>query len=186
MVAFGKAVAHRRFALPLGPGIGRRAIRIRADRRDMDERVRTGLARGLRHGARAVDMDRLHLAAHHADQIDDRIGPLDRARHRVRPGDVGRHELGLAQSALRAQEIGLARIALRHPDARARLHQFACDIAAQKAPAADQRHQLVRHDRPYSPDFLCTAPLPRKKAVDKDSNPTLKAQAYPVPRWRNW
>ena len=70
-----EGVAHRRFTLPLGPGIGRRAIRIRADRRDMDERVRTGLARGLRHGARAIDMDRLHLAAHHADQIDDRIGP---------------------------------------------------------------------------------------------------------------
>jgi hypothetical protein len=142
----------------------------------------------------------LEVAGEHADEVDDGVGTLHRATGGRRIGDARRHELGLAQSAERLQIIGVRRIALGDPHARAGLHQFLRDIAAKKAATAEQRHQghhLSLPDSDAAPQrpshrnastcraMQVRAPWPTPQ-VDKPATGHLKAAAYPVPRWRNW
>jgi hypothetical protein len=142
----GERLAHRRLALALGPAIGGGSIRIGPDRGNMDQRLDARAGGRFGDGARAVDMGALEIAAEHADQVHHRVGPLHRAQDRVGAADIGGHQLHLADRGQGFEMPGLAGVALRHANARACVQQGLGGVAADKASAADQRHQLVLHE----------------------------------------
>ncbi len=187
--------AHRGFALALGAGIVDRRCRIGADRRDMHQRPGARRGGGLGDVARALDMDKVHLAGEDADQIDHRVTAGDSAADGIGLGDVGRDKLGLAEAAQWLHKKGALGVAPDDPHPHAALQQRLRDIAPQEPATAEQRHQLCHRQTILVSKSQSAVALPpprqenkhrEKIAVDSPANPPLSAAAYPVPRWRNW
>src|SRR3546814_10014336 len=82
------------------------------------------------------------LVVEAADEIDDRVAALDRARDAGRLADIHGNELHLPKPPQRFQEGRLPRFALRDADARAARQQLLHDIAADEAAAAENGDQL--------------------------------------------
>ena len=116
MVAPGKAARTAASPSPLERAIAALAVRIGADRRDMDQRRHARRGGRLGDVARAVDMDAVEIALEDADQVDDRVARPGRRRRPRLVGEVGADELDLAEPAERLQEEGAARLALGDAD----------------------------------------------------------------------
>ena len=86
-------------ALALAAAISRSRFGFGPDRGNVDQRIGTGRAGGGGDIGRAVAVDGVEIALQYADEIDDRVGPLDRMGDRGGLGDTGRHELRLAEAA---------------------------------------------------------------------------------------
>ena len=95
-------------------------------------------------------MDRLHLAAEHADEVDDRAGVLDRTPDAGSVGDVRLDETELADLAERLDEISVARITRGDAHPHAALQQEFADVAADEAVAAEDRDQLFDTARSWA------------------------------------
>ena len=70
------------------------------------------------------------------------LAPFSASRTAIAIGDVGLHEAELADLAQRLDEIGVARIALRNPDANTASQQEFADVAADESAAAKDGHKL--------------------------------------------
>ena len=77
----------------------------------MDQRASAGVARCFGDVPRSIDVDRLHLPAEHADEVDDRAGAIDGTADAFGIGDVRLDETELADLAQRLDELGVARVA---------------------------------------------------------------------------
>ena len=88
--------------------------------------------------ARAIGVDRKHVAIHHRHQIDHDIGAGHRRGDARRVGDIGADDVDLADPAERLKEEGRLGIALgnAHPDA-ALKQQFAHITTDESAAAKD-------------------------------------------------
>ena len=103
--------------------------------------------RGLGDGAGAAGLDAREVLAaallQDADEVDHRIGALDRGRDRIGIAQIGLHGMDLADHAERLQEAGEIGPAHRDAHAIAALHQRAHDMAADEAGAAEDRDELL-------------------------------------------
>src|SRR5688500_4049079 len=88
-------------------------------------------------------MDRLEIALQEAGEFDDGGAAAGGGAHLFRVAQVDRHQVQLAESGQRLQEIRAARIALRHPNPGAGPEQGLGDVAAEEAAAAEQGHHAV-------------------------------------------
>ena len=159
--------ADRALALALGAAISAFALRIGADRRDVDERRQAGRGGGLGDVARALDMDFVKRPLEDADQVDRGIGPGERGGDGGLVGHVGADELDLAEPAQRLEEPGAPGVAPGDADAHAGLQQRLGDVAAEKAAAAEQSDEQIGLGRHVGP-------LPPVGCVDKPPFPTAR------------
>ena len=135
-------LAHALFAQRLGPGIARRArcARRRAPRHAAaGPRRSSDAARAIRSAASTWSALEALAAAlvEHRDEIDRRIGALQRRAHRVLVLDIGLDELDLADPAHRLQEQRVVGPAHRDADAPAVIGERAHHVPAEEARAAE-------------------------------------------------
>jgi hypothetical protein len=134
IVAPGKRATHLLLAQGLGRGIAAVGLHVGADRRDVDER---GSARGCCGRCRrtgTVGLQRALVAAERADQINRRVGAVQRRRHAALVGDVAAAEVDLPEVGERLEAEGLLGMAIDDPQAGAALQQLLREVRARKPP----------------------------------------------------
>ena len=146
ITASGRAASTAFSPSALVARIGRRAILVGADRRDVDHaRAMVGGGERDRFGAeRLHGVEPLPAALEQdADQVDHDVGVAHRGLDRAGVAQVGLHRMDLADPAERLQMAGEVGPAHRDADAVVAPGQRPHQMAAEKAGAAEDRDQRV-------------------------------------------